>query len=132
MPNKLTLEIDTSGIQQKFQDLPDVVSKQLVGKILKQAIEPTKKLARYYAPVHTGRMAAGIKVKAGRSSKTRVTVLVQAGNPGHLAEEGFTTRAGRRVEGAHFLERAFRETEQEMAQEVQELLQDGINQYFSK
>jgi HK97 gp10 family phage protein len=68
--------VDVSSAIKGLENLEKKVGKTYLRKSLRTAAKPTLSLAKSTSPVRTGATQRGIKMRAGRSKKNRISVVV--------------------------------------------------------
>lgn len=87
----MSVETDAAEVARRFQKLGENATRALERRVLRAAAKIVQERAIMHAPEDTGRLKAGIKVRAGRRSRSRQSVQVVSTVPYAQAQE-FTAK----------------------------------------
>jgi len=127
-------------LEQKLIDLGRKDAQKVMKRALRKAAGPVAAAAKSLAPVRTGALQRSIKIRAGKSGKGRVSIIVGTAKKWftgaffYAAFQEFTHYIGSRklgnkrhvYQGLHFMERAFDSTKGQALAIAEQELKNGI------
>lgn len=140
-------------LRSAFSQLPDKIERRVIKGAVRSAATPIKTGMRKTAPVESGALSKSIQtvVRTYRQQSMAVAVVgpvskwikAPAGrwtktgniNPAlyaHLAEDGFTTRSGRKVAGTGFMEKSFQANVKKSQANLIKTMRRGIEREAAK
>jgi HK97 gp10 family phage protein len=119
-------------IKRAYRELPKTVANKVVRQAVRKAVKPIAAKVKELTPRDTGRLAKATKVRA-RKGRKRGTIAIdvvqeQAGNSFKDAvfHGGFVNYGTKKMTGRHYFERAFDETKDRAASDVESEVAAGI------
>lgn len=127
-------------LDKALSELEKKVARKLTRQSLRAGAKPIHKEAQSLAPARSGKMRKAIKIKAGRSRRGTMSVLVQIGAKNFTGKEfygafqNFGWRQGSRrlgnkrkqIPGKHFMELGFDAKKHEALSTITSTLKTGI------
>jgi HK97 gp10 family phage protein len=73
-------------IDDKLKGLEKKVQKKVTRQAMRKGLKPVLSEARANAPVDTGELRKGIKIKSGKGSRRQITMNVQTTDPNYVGK----------------------------------------------
>lgn len=146
MPSGVNLRLEGyEAVEKAFRRLEGPDQKKLVRASMRDGVKVVRDQAKARVPVRTGKLKAGIKVRALRRSRTRLGIRVTlptreelglpSSTPGYYpasVEFGRRTKDGRRVGAKPFLRPAWDESKERMMRVFATSLGRRMQQLWAK
>jgi HK97 gp10 family phage protein len=132
MPNKNTTFTITGvkEIRRAYRELPKRLANKVIRGAIRKALKPVAARVKQLTPRDTGTLAAATKVRARAKRKRGVIALDVIQGEGSFKGAtfygGFQNFGTKKLEGKHYVERAFDETKDAATAQVSSEISAGI------
>jgi len=121
------MKVDATALLKELNALEKKVQRKMVRTTLRNACKKIQVAAKDEAPKESGNLKRQIKVRAGKKSRVKVSMLVQlAAKPGDKYYAAFVEYGTQKMKGMNFLKEAVKKVGQKVMDEALKELKEAI------